>query len=211
MRRAGLFAGPALVALCGCAAPVPQYVDFSEAPRNFRPTDYDQVRAAWTRHQKIWQISEGTVIELWAVYKSWEFRQAYVERYASVYGLSEAERTALLDSQRDAAHQSIEFHVAVQTTNYKWNDLDKPNSAWRVSLIDGAGVELAPRRIEQLKLPQLYESQFFPNRTEFTQTYLVRFNRADVEAAGFSGPASGRITLRVASPLAKAQLTWQSR
>jgi hypothetical protein len=101
--------------------------------------------------------------------------------------------------------------VAVQMTNYKWNDLEKETSAWRISLVDGAGAEIAPRRVELLKLPELYETQFFPNRTEFSQTYLIRFSRAEAEAAGFGGPSTGRIALRIASPLAKNEIVWESK
>jgi hypothetical protein len=212
VRRLGALA---LVVLLGgatsCGSATPKYVDFSDAKRNFRPTDYEQVLQHWTRHTKAIKIYAGTIIEAWSTYKSWEFRQAYIERYASVYGLSEAERTALFNSQKDAARQTFEFHVAVQTTSYKWNDLDKDTSAWRVSLVDGTGAEIAPRRIERLRLPELYEAQFFPYRTEFTTTYLIRFNRMDAEAAGFAGPGSGRLTLRVASPVAKGELVWEAR
>jgi hypothetical protein len=199
----------ALAALASCAAPVPAKVDFSEQTRNFRPEDYGQVLKVWTRHSKV--ISDvGTVIEAWALYKSWEWRQAYVERYAQVYHLTDAERTTLFKSQLEASRTAYEFHVAVQTTNYKWNDLDKETSPWRVSLVDGTGAEVAPKRIEVLRLPELYEMEFFPNKTEFSKTYVIRFLRADADAAGFSGPGSGRILLRFASPLGKAEVVWQS-
>jgi hypothetical protein len=213
VKGARLLSALALVGalVSGCGASTPQFVDFSDAKRNFRPDDYERVLGAWTRHEKTVIVYQGTVIEMWAAYKSWELRQAYIERYAKVYSLSEAERTALYNSQRDAARQTYEFHVAVQMTNYKWNDLDKDTSAWRVSLIDGTGAEIAPRRIELLRLPELYESQFFPNRTEFSMTYLIRFNRADAETAGFMGPSTGRITLRIASPLAKAEGVWEAK
>jgi hypothetical protein len=202
----------ALVTLVGgCASSVPQYVDFSETNRNLRSEDYEKVLALWCRHAKAVVVYQGTVIETWATYKSWEFRQAYIERYAKIYSLSDSEKTALYHSQREAARQTYEFHIAVQMTNYKWNDLDKETSPWRISLVDATGAEIAPRRVELLKLPELYETQFFPNKTEFSQSYLVRFSRAEAESAGFGGPASGRIVLRIVSPLAKNEIVWASR
>ena len=195
----------------GCASSVPRYVDFSESNRNVRSDDYERVFTIWSRHAKAVVVYQGTVIETWGVYKSWEFRQAYIERYAQIYSLSDAEKAALYKTQREAARQTFEFHVAVQMTNYKWNDLDKETSPWRISLVDGTGAEIAPRRVELLKLPELYETQFFPNRTEFSQTYLIRFSRAEAEAAGFGGPSSGRIALRIVSPLAKNEIVWESK
>jgi len=212
VRGAGFPRLLALAALLGgCASSVPRYVDFSDTNRNFRSEDYEPVFTRWSRHAKAVVVHQGTVIESWAIYKSWEFRQAYVERYAKIYNLGDTERTALLNAQREASRQTYEFHVAVQMTNYKWNDLDKANSPWRISLVDGAGAEIAPRRIELLKLPELYETQFFPNRTEFSQTYLIRFTRAEGETSGFGGPASGRITLRIASPMARNELVWEAK
>jgi hypothetical protein len=197
--------------LGGCASSAPRYVDFSDASHHYRSEDYEKVFTNWSRHAKAVVVYQGTVIETWAVYKSWDFRQAYIERYAKVYSLSDAEKSALYNSQREALRQTYEFHIAVQMTNYKWNDLDKETSPWRISLVDGTGAEIAPRRVELLKLPELYETQFFPNRTEFSQTYLVRFSRAEADAAGFGGPSSGRIALKIVSPLAKNEIVWQSK
>jgi hypothetical protein len=199
-----------LLAIGACAAPGPRPVDFSEAPRNYGPGDYERVRRAWSRHAKVVK-DIGTVIELWAVFKSWDFRQAYVERYARLYDTSEADKRALYTAQLDASRRSYEFHIAAQMTDWKWNDLEKPSSPWRITLSDAGGVEVGARSIEALKLPDLYESQLFPDRTVFSRTYLVRFDRAEVEAAGFTGPRSGRIMLRALSPLARAELVWQAR
>jgi hypothetical protein len=211
-RRAGWWcAGVATLALVvGCAAPIPREVDFSEGRRGFGPGSYEQVLRTWTRHAKVVE-DVGTVIEVWGLYKSWEFREAYIERYAKVYSLSDAERKSLYDAQLEASRQSYEFHVAAQTTDYRWNDLERGTSPWRVTLIDGAGAELAPRRIEAPRLPELYETQFFPNKTEFSRTYVIRFDRADAEASGFGGPKTGKLTLRVASPMARVEPVWQSK
>jgi hypothetical protein len=199
--------GASLVA--ACAAPVPKRVDFSETRRNYRAQDYAQVLRTWTRHDKVVR-DVGTVIEAWATFKSWDFRQAYVESYASAYAIPEADREALYNAQLVAARKSYEFHVVVQTTKYQWNDLEKERTAWRVALVDGAGAVVEPSAVEPHKLPEPYETQFFPYRTEFSRTYVIRFNKEDADAAGFSGPKSGRIVLRIASPMGRAELVWES-
>jgi hypothetical protein len=131
------------VALVGCAQSASKSVNFSDATRNYRPSDYSSVYESWTRHAKLWQ-EVGTVIEAWATYKSWDFRQAYVSYYASIYDLSDSDRATLLRSQLEASRASHEFHVAVQMTTDKWNDLDRKNSPWRVTLLDASGGELGP-------------------------------------------------------------------
>ena len=98
--RARRVLGPALacaVALVGCAQSASKPVNFSDATRDYRPSDYSSVYENWTRHAKLWQ-EVGTVIEAWATYKSWDFRQAYVSYYASIYDLSDSDRATLLRS-----------------------------------------------------------------------------------------------------------------
>ena len=209
-RRTRGFALACAVALVGCAQSASKSVNFSDATRNYRPSDYSSVYESWTRHAKLWQ-EVGTVIEAWATYKSWDFRQAYVSYYASIYDLSDSDRATLLRSQLEASRASHEFHVAVQMTTDKWNDLDRKNSPWRVTLLDASGGELGPTSIQAVKLPELYESQFYPSRTEFTRAYEISFARTGSGGQLFSGPASGRLVLRFASPAGRIELVWDSK
>ena len=60
--------------------------------------------------------------------------------------------------------------------NYKWNDFEKASSsAWRATLVDALGHELAPEHVRVEKLPDAYEHEFFPSKTPFTKTYAIRF------------------------------------
>jgi hypothetical protein len=145
--------GAALVVGCGSNRPPP--VDFSEMTRRYSGKDYNEVFQRWTRHGQLVR-DVGTVIEIWATYKSWDYRQAYIEQYAEIYGLGEAERRALQQAQLQAARTSYEFHVAAQSTEYKWNDLDQKDSVWKVTLADGSGAEIAPEGVIAEKLPDLY-------------------------------------------------------
>jgi hypothetical protein len=187
-------------------------VDFSEVPRVFRGDDYDRVRSNWTRQGRLLR-DFGTAFEVWAVFKGHEFRQAYVERYADLYGISEASRVELRQSQIEAAGRGYEFHVTAQSSNYKWNDLEDRESTWRVSLLDGTGAELSPDEVRLLQLPEPYEVTFFPNRTAFTRTYAIRFARPERDAQGrrWIGAESGRLTMRIAGPLGRVELAWQAR
>ncbi|HEX7597822.1 MAG TPA: hypothetical protein VF518_06380 [Polyangia bacterium] len=201
--------GLLVVALFGCASTGSKPVDFSETVRDYRATDYPVAYQDWTRHVKL--VGEvGTIIEAWATYKSWDFRQAYVANYTSIYDLSDSDRETLKRAQLEASRAGFDFHVSIQMTSDKWNDLDRKSSPWRVTLLDGTGAELGPSSIRAVKLPELYESQFFPNRTEFSRTYQISFVRASSGGA-FVGPSSGRIVLRIASPAGRIELVWESR
>jgi hypothetical protein len=195
------------VAMGSCQGDKSVRVDFSDTPRNYFSTDYGEAYLRWTRHEFALREVEKA-LEVWATYKSWDFREAYVEHYASIYSLSDADKSTLRNAQRDASQKAYEFHVTAQSANYKWNDLEKSSSPWRVTLIDALGHELQSEPIKMEKLPDGYEREFFPSKTPFSKTYSVRF----VAPAGneFAGIKSGAITLRFASPLGRVEISWRS-
>lgn len=195
------------VAPAGCATARAPAVDFSDSAKHYRSDDYQAVHDAWTRHAKLVQ-DVGTVMEIWATFKSWDFRQAYIAKYAKAYDLPEAERETLAKGQQEAARSVYEIHLVAQSTTDKWNDLERRNSAWRITLLDGTGAELSPASIKVEKFPEIYESEFFPSRTPFSKTYTVRFLHPDGDA--FVGPVSGRLILRVDSPLGKVEAVWEA-
>jgi hypothetical protein len=195
----------------GCRSGQPVLVDFSETTRAFLASDYPDVLGRWTRHERLVSANEGTIIEMWGTLKSWEFREAYVEKYAQVYALSPAEKSALLASELKKSKSGYEMHLTVQTSDYRANDLDKRESPWRLSLVDGTGDELFKNDIEALRLPISYEEVFFPEKTSFSRAYTVVFDRESIPGgAQFGGSATGEIALRVRGPLGGVELTWQS-
>ena len=193
----------------GCATSRPPAVDFSEASKHYRSDDYLAVHNAWTRHSKVVE-DVGTVMEIWATLKSWDFRQAYIAKYAKAYDLPEAEREALAKSQQETARAVFEIHLVAQSTTDKWTDLDRRNSPWRISLLDGTGAELSPASVKAEKFPEIYEGEFFPSRTPFSRTYTVRFVRPEGSGDSFVGPDSGRLVLRITSPIGKVEAVWEA-
>jgi len=199
-----------IAAAAGCASTRVQTVDFSEASKNYRNEDYGTVFEAWTRHVKLVQ-DIGTVMEVWATFKSWDFRQAYVAKYAKIYDLADGERESLAKSQMETARAVYEIHLVAQSTNDRWNDFANRSSPWRLTLLDGTGAEIAPTTVKVEKLPDAYESEFFPTRTPFSHTYTVRFVRPEGAGDAFIGPASGRLILRLASPVGKVEVAWEAK
>jgi len=193
----------------GCAVQKQVRVDFSETPRDYRPDDYEAVYERWTRHDFAEVHHIDKALEVWVTFKSWDFRESYIEKYASIYSLSDAKRDELRQSQREANRQAFEFHVTAQSANWDWNDLEKASSPWRVTLLDALGHELPSERVRIEKLPDAYEREFFPAKTPFTKTYAVRFVMPG-SGVDFSGVRSGALTLRFASPIGHVDLVWKS-
>lgn len=198
----------ALVLVGGCTVQKQVRVDFSEAPRDYLPVDYDGVYQRWTRHEYVAHDVVDKALEVWATYKSWDFREAYIAHYAAIYNLSDGERNKLRQAQLDAYRAAYEFMVTAQSAKYEWNDLEKTSSAWRVTLLDALGHELPAQHVHVEKLPDAYEREFFPAKTPFSKTYSIRFTMpTDGE---FSGVRSGELTLRFDSPIGRLEVHWQS-
>jgi hypothetical protein len=207
-RRWWTWLGLAAALSTSCALQKQVAVDFSETPRDYLPGDYSGVYERWTRHDYA-EHEVDKALEVWATYLSWDFREAYLEKYAAVYNLSDAERNAIRQGQKEANHTAYEFHVTAQSANWDWNDLDKKKTAWRVTLVDATGHELPSEPVTLEKLPDAYERAFFPSKTPFTKTYRVRFI-APAPGGDFIGPKSGSLTLRFDSPIGRVELLWKS-
>jgi hypothetical protein len=215
-RRAGSWFTTLAVALAvtvaffgaSCAAQKQVRVDFSETPRDYLATDYRGVYERWTRHDFA-EHDVDKALEVWATFKSWDFREAYIEKYAAIYSLSDPKRIELREAQQEANRQAFEFHVTAQSANWDWNDLEKASSPWRVTLLDALGHELPSERVRIEKLPDAYEREFFPAKTPFSKTYRVLFVMP-APGADFAGTRSGSLTLRFASPIGRIDLVWKS-
>jgi hypothetical protein len=102
-----------------------------------------------------------------------------------VYDLPGDEYKDIAKSQKEEADDGYEIHLVAQSTSDRWNDLERKNSAWSIALLDGTGAVLSPSSIKVEKLPELYESSFFPNRTPFSRTYKLRIRQSQGRGSGF--------------------------
>jgi hypothetical protein len=138
---------------------------------------------------------------LWTVRLTPAVREERTRRLAAWLSWTAAELEAKLAAERTEAVSWDDFVIFLYTANPKWNDLDAPQSIWRLEYDLGGGEVLAAR-VEALERNATFEA-LFPLGGPFDTAYRLRFPRIDEGAAG---PLPG--VLRFASALGEMLLAY---
>ncbi|HMR78733.1 MAG TPA: hypothetical protein PKD61_26680 [Polyangiaceae bacterium] len=193
-------------ALAACGMPA---VQLNEGPREYAPTDYELVLERWTRSADLIVPSNlDNVLGVTATYESWDFRWAYVVRYAEDYRLTVDQRGALLQRSLSESRQSHEFYVALYAQRHKWNDLTADDPAWIVRLIDDQGSESAPTSIEPIKRPGAIERTYFPYTSPWRSAYRISFAKFRADGRPTISPRAQWFGLRFAGAQGHQALVW---
>lgn len=177
MTLATAFFGLSLATACGTAK-----VSMAEGTREYTASDYPVVLNRWTRSEHMLVLSElDDLLTVTSTFETWDFRWAYVVRYAHDYRLTVDQRRALLEKALSETSETHRFYVALYGSNRRATDLTRKESAWIVRLIDDQGNETAPTSIESIPKPGALEKTYFPYTTVFRSAFRVMFpaKRAD--------------------------------
>lgn len=190
----------------GCAA---EKVSLREGPREYVATDYEDVRDKWTRTEDLITLAElDNLLQTTVTYESWDFRWAYVVRYAENYRLTIDQRSKLLDKTLEETQTGHHFFVALTGGNRRFNDLTKPDSAWIVRLIDSTGNEVAPDDIKAIKRPNAIEKTYYPYITVFHLAFRIRFPKFNAEGKPSVSDKAEWMGLRFAGAQGSSELKW---
>jgi hypothetical protein len=201
----GTIALAAVMLALGCGTP---RVDLSQGAREYVATDYDQVLARWTRTEHLIALSElDDLLTVSATFESWDFRWAYVVRYAQDYRLTTEQRKVLLDSTLEEARGYHQFYVALYGANRRFIDLSKPDSAWIVRLIDDRGNETAPDKITAISRPSPLERTYFPYTSPWRLAFRIRFPVSTNHGPTIA-PDAHSVGLRFAGAQGSEELRW---
>ena len=131
----------------GCAEPK---VSLSSGAREYTESDYEQVLRRWTREKSLVVLSElDNLLTVTATYESWDFRWAYVVKYANDYRLTVEQRRTLLERTLAETQDGHHFYVALYGSKVRWADLTRGDSSWIVRLIGlGVATPAASLRLE---------------------------------------------------------------
>ena len=191
----------------GCTQPS---VRLAEGPREYAPTDYESVLERWTRSDDLIVMTElDNVLTVTATYESWDFRWAYVVRYADDYRLTVDQRRALLERSLAETRETHTFYVALFAQHPKWSDLEAENPAWIVRLIDDQGSETAPAEIQKIKRPGAIERTYFPYTTPWRAAYRIQFPRTRTDGRPTIAGNARWIGLRFAGAQGNQALVWE--
>lgn len=191
----------------GCAA---TKVSLRDGPREYVPTDFEDVSENWTRTGDLITLSQlSSLLRATATFESWDFRWAYVIRYVEDYRLTLDQRRKLLDKTLEETQTGHHFFIAITGGERRFNDLTKPDSAWIVRLIDSTGNEIAPDEITAIKRPNVLERSYYPYITIFHRAFRVRFPRFNAEGKPTISDDAEWFGLRFAGAQGSSELIWE--
>lgn len=200
MTRAGL----ALVAAAwlGCAsAPLPRVP--GEPPPAVNDAGAERAyQGTLERHTQSRGVYDNldTRVFFRATWQSPAFAEARVRREGHFKAIPPPELDARLDAERQRLADATEFFVAVHANDYRYDDLDKKDSMWRVVLVAG-GDELKPVSIERLGRTNTELRSYYSYLESFWVGYRVRFPRR-------AFAPGERFTLKLASAVGLAELPY---
>lgn len=190
--------------LIGCAG-----FQGGEAPSGIGAKDYKRLLNKWTEEAKVYQGLETGLLTV-ATFKSWEFRQAYVEKYAQIYLLEPDNKEEMLGKERVISDELNEFFLSVYTPDHDLDDFSKDDSVWKIYLLDDRGNMLEPTEIEEAKEKLSFLKELYPYITPWSSFYELRFSQNFSETQEpFITPETRYIKLVITSPSTRAVMTWK--
>jgi len=197
----------ALAGTLGCAS---NRVSLAGGSREYVAVDYEQVLRNWTRTEHLIAFSElDDLLTVTSTFESYDFRWAYVVRYAQDYRLTLDQRRQLMETTLAETKTRHQFYVALYGANPRWSDLSRPNTAWIVRLIDDQGNETAPEEIISIKRPGAIERTYFPYTSPWRQAFRIRFPVATTDGRPTIAPHARWFGLRFAGAQGNEELRWE--
>ncbi len=187
----------------------PGTVPIREGTRAFTASDYSGVYDRWTRSADEFDFGHlAEILHVTATFESWEFRWAYVVRYAADHSLTTDERTRTLEQSLADARDRHRFLVTVGLPIFREGDLTGTFSDVRVILVDPAGHQTSPTEISRIGRPSTDQRIYFPSINRQRHTFRIAFPTVGEDGAPTIPDDATEITLRFAGALGQVDLRW---
>ncbi|SDN44945.1 hypothetical protein SAMN04488516_102170 [Desulfonauticus submarinus] len=172
----------ALILNCGCSSKEMEKILWPS-----ESTDYYSISKKWTNNQKIY-VGLDEVIDVSCVYKSMDWRKAFVRKWAKVYSLSKEEKDAFSQKVLEEGKESIEFFVAISSTTDELSKIKILSPLWSIFLVQN-NKKIYPLEVRELEWPYPKIKEFFPFTNPWQSFYIIRFPYiANFKELMFAGP-----------------------
>lgn len=203
------FLAALVVLLLGIASCGPGMVPIHEGTRAFTASDYGGIYDRWTRNGDEFDFGHlGEILHVTATFESWEFRWAYVVRYAADHSLTTDERTHTLEQSLADARNRHRFLVTVGVPIFREGDLTSTYSDVRVILVDPGGRQTSPSEILRIGRPSTDQRIYFPSISRQRHTFRIAFPTIGEDGVPTIPEDASQITLRFAGALGTVDLHW---
>mgnify|MGYP001812084025 FL=1 len=212
MRRSSGWLFLALIAALASSGCKQGPITLQPGARTFTPDSYAKVWEAWTRDRESFAWKElAHEIFVSATFESWEFRWAYVVRYAYDYSLAPEARDQMLQASLASSRQEHRFFVTLSGMDFKESNLAGKTSAWRVLLIDPEGNQTVPVLMERVRRPTAVDRVYFPQVNPYRQTFRLTFPAVDQDGRKTIPDGAEFVVLRFTGARGRADLRWKLR
>lgn len=193
----------------GLACATSRPVALETGPRDYVASDYRRVYGRWTRDAEAFAWTElEDVLRVTATFEAWDFRWAYVVRYAQDHALLPDQREALLQATLSDAGANHRFFVTLAGQYYREGNLAARSTAWRVLLVDPEGGQTAPVEIERLRRPTAAERVYFPSIGPWRQAFRVVFPALREDGSPSIPEGADFVVLRLTGARGRVDLRW---
>jgi len=127
-----------------------------------------------TRSKKVIDNMDNKLF-IYATYNSWPLREAYVDEYAGRYLMYNYQKDRLKVTEKEYDERFNEFFIAVYTPEEHWNDLNTPESIWKIYLEDEKGDRVTPVDIKKVDVNSPLIREFYPFLDLWSSGYVIRF------------------------------------
>lgn len=209
-RRHTFLTGLAIALSCALVACATTKVRLEPVPRTFTPQDYERIYKLWTRERDAFAWSRLTdVLSVTATFESWEFRTAYIVRYAEGHGIDTVERDRLLEASLEDARRVHRFFVTLIGPNFRESDLTAKRAAFRVLLVDDDDRGTPPASIERIQRPTPAERVYFPSVSPLRMAFRIAFPAVREDGTETIPRDAQRIRLRFTGASGRVDLVWE--
>ena len=196
----------AALAAAACDAP---RVSLVTSPRAFTEGDYGSIYGRWTRSADEFDFGRlGEVLHVTATFESWEFRWAYVVRYAHDHSFTTDERTHLLEESLADAEARHRFFVTLGLPIYREADLTGALSDIRVLLVEPSGRQFEPVEMTRINRGAADTRRYFPSIHRQRHIFRIAFPTVGDDGAPTIPHEADHVVLRFASAAGTVDLRW---